>query len=73
MEELLYKNKGVFKIIGDWDWQAKLLLKEKFGQLTLSDLKFKSGKENDLLTRLGIRLNKKPLEIIKILKKLRLY
>ena len=73
MDKSLYNNNGVFKIIADWDWHTKLLLKEKFGQLTLSDLKFKLGKDNDVLTRIGIRLNKKPLEVINILKKLRPY
>jgi hypothetical protein len=56
--------------IGNWDWQPQKL-KQQFGQLTISDLRFEIGKENDLLTRIGIRLNKKLPEVINILKKLK--
>ena len=65
-------NSEFFKITKDWDWQSKLLLKENFGQLTLADLKFERGKENELLDRIGIRLSKTRQEIINILRKLKL-
>lgn len=39
-----------FKIIGDWNEQSKEL-KEKFSQLTDSDLKFEPGKENELIEK----------------------
>ncbi|WP_118953572.1 hypothetical protein [Taibaiella helva] len=57
-----------FKIIGDWAPQSKLL-KEKFPQLTTSDLQFEPGKEEELLGRIETRLNKKREEVINIVKK----
>lgn len=62
------RNNDVFKITGNWDEQSKGL-KEKFSQLTDSDLKFETGKEKELLERVGTRLNKKPEEVINIIKK----
>ena len=56
--------------LGNWDWQPQIL-KEQFGQLTLSDVTFEFGKENDMITRIGIRLNKSRYQVIAILKKLR--
>jgi hypothetical protein len=57
-----------FKIVGNWDDQSKRL-KEKFAQLTDADLKFETGKENDLLKRVETRLNKKREEVINIIRK----
>lgn len=62
------KNSETFKITGNWDAQSKQL-KEKFSQLTDADLKFETGKENELLTRVENRLNKKREEVINIIKK----
>ncbi len=63
------RNDGeLFKITGDWGEQSKVL-KEKFSQLTDSDLKFEAGKENELLERVGTRLNKKSEEVMNIIKK----
>lgn len=62
------KSEENFKMIGNWDEQSKLL-KEKFSQLTDADLKFETGKENELLTRVETRLNKKREEVINIIKK----
>lgn len=64
------QNKGnqAFTITGNWDEQSKVL-KEKFPQLTVSDLKFEQGKEDDLLTRVESRLNKKREEVMNIIKK----
>ena len=63
-------NKALLASIGSWDWQPKTL-KAQFGQLTLSDLQFEVGKEEDLLSRIGIRLNKKRQEIIDLLNSLK--
>lgn len=57
-----------FKISGNWTKQSQLL-KEKFNQLTDSDLKFEPGKENELLQRVETRLNKKREEVINIINK----
>lgn len=57
-----------FKMIGDWTSQSKTL-KEKYPLLVDADLKFEKGKENDLLARVGTRLNKKRDEVINILRK----
>ena len=62
------KNSETFKITGNWDVQSKQL-KEKFSQLTDADLKFETGKENELLSRVENRLNKKRDEVINIIKK----
>ncbi|NGF76839.1 hypothetical protein G5B10_13210 [Fluviicola sp. SGL-29] len=62
------KNNETFKITGNWDVQSKQL-KEKFSQLTDADLKFETGKENELLSRVENRLNKKRDEVINIIKK----
>jgi hypothetical protein len=57
-----------FKISGDWVAQSKRL-KEEYSLLTDADLKLEAGKENELLTRVGTRLNKKREEVITIIKK----
>ncbi|HEY1039854.1 MAG TPA: hypothetical protein VGF30_10640 [Bacteroidia bacterium] len=60
-------NGSSFKITGDWDKQAKQL-KEKFSHLTDADLKFETGKEQELLGRVETRLNKKRDEVINIIR-----
>jgi hypothetical protein len=67
MDTTQNKENESFKITGDWAVQSKQL-KEKFSQLTDSDLKFEIGKENDLLGRVETRLNKKREEVISIIK-----
>lgn len=62
------KKTESFKISGDWTKQSQQL-KEKFNQLTDSDLKFETGKENELLQRVETRLNKKREEVINIINK----
>lgn len=57
-----------FKISGDWTKQSAQL-KDKFSQLTDSDLKFEPGKENELLQRVETKLNKKRDEVINIINK----
>ncbi len=62
------KTPEAFKIKGNWEAQSKLL-KERFSQLTDADLKFEAGKENELLTRVQTKLNKKREEVINIIDK----
>ena len=62
------KNIETFKITGNWANHSKTL-KGKFPQLTDADLKFETGKENELLGRVETRLNKKREEVINIIKK----
>jgi len=62
------KKTESFKISGDWTKQSEQL-KDKFSQLTDSDLKFEPGKENELLQRVETRLNKKRDEVINIINK----
>ncbi len=63
-------SKELLASIGNWDWQPQIL-KLQFGQLTLSDVQFEVGKEEELLGRIGKRLNKKRQEIIDLLNNLR--
>lgn len=62
------KSSEAFTITGNWKEQAKVL-KEKYSLLTDADLKFETGKENELLGRVETRLNKKRQEVINIIKK----
>jgi hypothetical protein len=50
MENSTNKTTESFKIKGNWATQSKEL-KGKFSQLTDEDLKFETGKENDLLQK----------------------
>lgn len=59
---------GTFKITGDWSAQAEVL-KEKFPQLTDSDLKYDQGQEEALLTRIETKLNKHRGEVVNIIRK----
>ncbi len=68
MNDMPGKNTEAFKITGDWATQAKQL-KEKYAQLTDADLKFETGKEDDLLKRVEERLHKKRPEVINIIRK----
>ncbi len=62
------KTNEPLKISGDWNVQSKRL-KENHSQLTDADLKFETGKEEDLLSRLQTKLNKKRDEVINIIRK----
>ena len=57
-----------FQVSENWTAQSKEL-KNKYSQLTDSDLKFEKGKENDLLKRVESRLNKSRSEVINIFNK----
>ena len=63
-------SKEFLASIRNWDWQPKKL-KSQFGQLTLSDVHLEVGKEEELLGRIGKRLNKKRQDIIDLLNNLR--
>lgn len=56
-----------FKITGNWDAQSQKL-REKFLQLTAADLKFETGKENELIARMENKLRKNRQEVINIIK-----
>lgn len=68
MEAKTNKATDAFKISGDWKRQADNL-KGKFPQITDADLKFETGREDDLLERVEARLHKKREEVITIIKK----
>jgi hypothetical protein len=68
MEAKHNKSTEALKISGDWSQHADDL-KEKFPQLTDSDLKFERGKEDDLIKRMELRLHKKREEVINIIRK----
>lgn len=57
-----------FKITGNWNLQSKRL-KETYSQLSDADLTFESGKENELLLRLGKKLGKSRDQVIDIIRK----
>jgi hypothetical protein len=56
-----------FRITGDWALQAKWL-KEKYSQLTDSDLKHEADRDDELLNRLQRRLCRNRDGIIEIIK-----
>lgn len=62
------KSTSAFKITGNWTDQSKNL-KTKYSQLTDADLKFETGKEDELLGRMETRLKKNRNEVINIIKK----
>ena len=57
-----------FKVKGDWSIQTDKL-KAKFPTLTDEDLKFVTGQEAELLSKVGKRLNKNLEETTAILEK----
>ena len=63
MEPTQKKSTEAFKISGNWSAQSKQL-REKYPQLTDSDLKYEPGQEEALLTRLQTRLHKNRDEVI---------
>ncbi len=68
METTENKAGSTFKVIGNWDTQSKAL-KTQFANLTDSDVKFETGKENELLSRLQNKLGKNREDVIAIIKK----
>jgi hypothetical protein len=65
--EATKKNEQAFAITGNWATQSEQLKKE-FPSLTDADLKFETGKEEDLLKRMETRLNKQRDEVVGIIK-----
>jgi len=61
------EHQPAFKIT-NWNDSSKKL-KEQFSQLTETDLKFETGKEEDLLKRIENRLSKKRSEVIDLINK----
>ena len=57
-----------FTVRENWDSQSKAL-KAVFSSLTDQDLKFETGKEDELIERLSTKLNKNREEVITILNK----
>ena len=51
---------------GDWE-EKKSKLKQKFAQLTDSDLLFAEGKRDEMLGRLEVKLGKTKEDIFKII------
>jgi hypothetical protein len=66
MDNLKKSTSELFKVTGNWELQSKAL-KVKFPNLTDSDLKFETGRESALLSRIRIRLKKKRQEVINML------
>lgn len=62
------KNADAFKMDGNWPSQSKQL-KSKYPQLTDTDLKVESGKEDEMLGRVENRLKKNREEVINIIQK----
>ncbi len=62
------RSGGPFKIKGNWEIQSKQL-QEKYPQLTDADLKFETGKESELLSRLEARLHKNRVLVMNIIEK----
>lgn len=60
------KKESNFTIGGNWEKQSTKL-REKYSQLTESDLKCEAGKETDMLKRVESKLNKNREEVIKII------
>lgn len=60
------KRSEVFKITGDWEAQSKRL-KEKYPELTDSDLHFVEGKESELIFRISKKLRKKREAIVNLI------
>lgn len=57
-----------YKVTGDWGRQSSFL-QEQYPELTDDDLEFEEGKEDELIRRLEIRLNKNHDEVVKIITK----
>lgn len=68
METTQNKTGDTFKVTGNWETQSKAL-KTQFTQLTDSDVKFETGKEEELVSRLQTKLSKSREDVLAILKK----
>lgn len=69
--DTIHRHDPSFTIKGDWSYRAKQL-KREFPDLTDADLLFERGRENELLSRIELRLSKNREEVISLIKKVRL-
>lgn len=60
------KGAATLTVKGNWDEQSKMLQK-KYNNLTDADVKFETGKEEELLKRMETRLGKNRDEVIGII------
>ena len=67
LSKLRNRSSELVNISENWS-KLSILLKERFASLTENDLKFVRGKENELLSKLSFRLNKRRQEVIEIIK-----
>ncbi len=67
MSTLEKKLADEFTMTGNWKEQARVL-KRRFPLLNDADMKYEEGKENDLLKRMEMRLNKNREEIIRLIR-----
>ena len=65
----MINNRNNMDYMGNWDWQPRIL-KQQYGQLTLSDVTFRPDLDGDIITRIGLRLQKSRNQVISILRKL---
>ena len=68
MEIIQSQTGEIFKISDNWEKQSKKLI-EKYSVLSEADLQYEAGKENELLTRVETKLNKKRDDVINIINK----
>ncbi|HRO43618.1 MAG TPA: hypothetical protein PL009_12345 [Flavipsychrobacter sp.] len=66
MQDETKRSPEEFKVDSNWDSSSKQL-REKYSTLTAEDVKFETGKENDLLGRIEKRLGKKREEVISLI------
>ena len=64
------ENERRFEVGKNWNNQ-KMRLKQKFPQLTDADLRFEPGKEFEMLTKVGAKLDLKLDEVIRILNRVK--
>ena len=67
MEFRKSEKKEPFKVYGDWGRQSTHL-QTRFPELTDEDLEFEEGKEDELIRRIEVRLNKNYNEVVKFLR-----
>lgn len=67
MDATKNQTNEVPEIFSNWETQSKEL-KTKFNQLTDEDLKFETGKENELIKRIQTRLGKSREDVITLIK-----
>lgn len=57
---------NMIQLNANWD-ATKIKLKEKFGILTDQDLKFKEGKQDDMISKLELTLGRSKEEMYKLI------